>query len=268
MKAETLSAAEIKNALQTKWAGREVYYFSETDSTNIQAGLLAENDSPHGTLVVAGSQQAGKGRRGRSWASEADRGIFMTLLLRPRINPCNASMLTLVAAMAVQKSICESLRLPTQIKWPNDIVLNGKKICGILTEMRTDRENIGHVLVGIGINVSNRKFSEEISNSATSLFLEIGREVDKTALIAEVLKRFEYYYERFCETEDMSVLCEEYNTYLVNRNRQVRVLDPQKPYAGVAMGINAQGELCVEADGEKYLVSSGEVSVRGIYGYV
>ncbi len=268
MKIETLNEARIAEVLETEWIGKKICYFNITDSTNIQARHLAEEESPHGTLVVAGSQQAGKGRSGRTWNSEPGSGIFMTLLLRPQIKPNHASMLTLVAAMAVTKAIRENMDLPIQIKWPNDIVFNGKKICGILTEISTDIENIHYVLVGIGINVANQQFPEELSQMATSLFLESGKEIDRAFLLAEVSKAFEYYYARFCETADMSVLCEEYNTYLVNVHKQVRILDPKGTYEGIALGINAQGELRVKTADVETTVSSGEVSVRGIYGYV
>ncbi|MBO5373527.1 MAG: biotin--[acetyl-CoA-carboxylase] ligase [Lachnospiraceae bacterium] len=268
MKTASIDQAKLKNAWKSDWIGKEMHYFDVTDSTNMQARRLAEEGSLHGTLVVAGSQQAGKGRSGRTWDSKPDNGIFMTLLLRPKIAPQNASMLTLVAALAVSKAIRKMTGLLVQIKWPNDIVYNGKKICGILTEMSAEVAHIHYVIVGIGINVTNTEFSEEISAVATSLFLESGKKTDRSELIAEVCAFFEQEYAVFCEKEDMSTLLKEYNAYLVNRHKQVRILDPKEPFEGKALGINARGELLVDVCGEEKKVSSGEVSVRGIYGYV
>ena len=128
----------------------------------------------HGTLVVAGRQEAGKGRRGRSWESPEKDGIFMTVLLRPDFEPQKASMLTIIAALAVTKALRTMFELPAEIKWPNDIILKDKKVCGILTELSTEIDAINYVVVGIGINVSNRKFEEEVALTATSIVIESG----------------------------------------------------------------------------------------------
>ena len=265
---DILSADELRSIRKTRWIGEEIYYFDVTDSTNIQAKRLAEEGSVHGPLVVADRQESGKGRRGRSWESPENSGIFMTLMLKPQMRPNDASMLTLVAAMAVAKAIRRELDLPAQIKWPNDIVLNGKKICGILTEMSAEIDYINYVVIGIGINVSNQEFPEEISHMATSILLESGKRIHRASLIESVWEQFEVYYDSFCQNYDLSGIRDEYNEYLANLHRQVRVLDPKEPFEGQAMGINAQGELIVETEGIQKPVSSGEVSVRGIYGYV
>ncbi len=265
---DIIDAEELKSIRKTTWAGNEIVYFDVTDSTNIQAKRLAEEGMPHGTLVIAGCQKSGKGRRGRGWESPKHDGIFMTLLLRPSFPPAKASMLTLVAAMAVAKAVRIKTGLFAEIKWPNDIVINGKKICGILTELNTEIDTIHYVITGIGINVSNQKFEKEIAPVATSLMLESGKEIHRAGLIEEVLEQYEFYYNKFCQTMDLSEWKEEYNEYLVNRNRPVKVIDPKEPFTGIAKGINERGELLVETEGQILAVSSGEVSVRGIYGYV
>lgn len=265
---DIIDAEELKSIRKTAWVGNEIVYFDVTDSTNIQAKRLAEEGMPHGTLVIAGCQKSGKGRRGRGWESPKHDGIFMTLLLRPSFPPAKASMLTLVAAMAVAKAVRIKTGLFAEIKWPNDIVINGKKICGILTELNTEIDTIHYVITGIGINVSNQKFEKEIAPVATSLMLESGKEIHRAGLIEEVLEQYEFYYNKFCQTTDLSEWKEEYNEYLVNRNKPVKVLDPKEPFTGIAKGINEQGELLVETEGQILAVSSGEVSVRGIYGYV
>lgn len=245
------------------------YHFETIDSTNKKAGLLAREGAPHGTLVTADVQEAGVGRRGRSWSSEKDAGIYMSMVLRPEIDTNYASMLTLVAAMAVQKAMeqmCET-EVP-MIKWPNDIVLNKKKVCGILTELFLVGADIDFVIVGIGINVNNKVFPEEISETASSFFLELGREIDRELLITKVWDNFKVYYEQFLKTKDISLFQEEYEKVLVNKEENVRVLDPLGEYTGVAKGVTSTGELIVDTEGERTLVSGGEVSVRGIYGYV
>ena len=244
------------------------YHFETIDSTNKKAKELAQEGAVHGTLVTADLQVAGIGRRGRSWSSEKAAGIYMSMLLRPKINTDKASMLTLVAALAVEKAIAELLDCQAMIKWPNDLVLNKKKICGILTEMALDGTEIDYVVIGIGINVNNKAFPEEIIQTASSLSIELGREVDKELLIRAVWKQFTEYYELFMQTGDLSLLQDAYEKVLINKGEKVKVLDPLGEYTGFAKGITNTGELIVDAEGEIRYVSGGEVSVRGIYGYV
>lgn len=266
---DLMTEAEIKSLMHTDWVAKEVLYFDTIDSTNTKAQELAEKGYQSGTLVVADKQESGKGRRGRSWVSPSGTGIFMTLMIKPDINPNNASMLTLVAALAVAKAITSVTGEEALIKWPNDIVINGKKVCGILTEMNAQFDYINHIVVGIGINVHNESFPEEISQMASSLMIEAGgKRFHRAQIIAETMSYFEQYYDTFLKTQDLSALVREYDKLLVNRNKSVRVLDPKEPFDGKAMGITSKGELIVDTWESRKLVSSGEVSVRGIYGYV
>ena len=266
---DLMTEAEIKSLMHTDWVAMEVLYFDTIDSTNTKAQELAEKGYPSGTLVVADKQESGKGRRGRSWVSPSGTGIFMTLMIKPDINPNNASMLTLVAALAVAKAITSVTGEEAMIKWPNDIVVNGKKVCGILTEMNAQFDYINHIVVGIGINVHNESFPEEISQMASSLMIEAGgKRFHRAQIIADTMSYFEQYYDTFLKTQDLSALVREYDELLVNRNKSVRVLDPKEPFDGKAMGITPKGELIVDTWESRKLVSSGEVSVRGIYGYV
>ncbi len=266
---DVMSKAEIESMVKTKWAGRSVIYYDETDSTNIQAKLAGENGSEHGTLVVADRQVAGKGRRGRSWESPKGVCVYMTLLLRPSIEPVKAPMLTLVMALSVAEAVRELTGLKAGIKWPNDIVLNKKKICGILTEMSAEIDYINYVVTGVGINTNQETFSEEITERATSLLIEGGCHISRSELVAAVMERYEENYERFMETEDLSGLQEKYNGMLVNCGREVRVLESKGEYSAFASGINEMGELVVTTpEGEEKHIFAGEVSVRGIYGYV
>ncbi len=266
---DVLSLSELKTRIKTKMAGNHLLYFDVVGSTNIEAKKQAENGAPEGLLVVADKQEAGRGRRGRSWESPAGVNIFMTLLLRPSFSPGKASMITLVMALSVAQAVSEAAGLTAKIKWPNDVVVNKKKVVGILTELTMETDYIQYLVCGVGINVNQMSFPETIAQTATSLYLEGGRQVNRAGLIEKVMERFEENYEIFLRTEDMSGLTEPYNRLLVNKEERVRVLDPKGEYDGLSHGINKMGELIVEKqDGSVENVYAGEVSVRGIYGYV
>lgn len=266
---DILSKEEIESRMETRWAGKTVAYFDEIDSTNTKAKFLAEEGAVHGTLVAAEKQNAGKGRRGRAWTSPKGSGIWMTLILRPDILPQSASMVTLVAALAIAKTIKKRYALDAKIKWPNDIVVNGKKVCGILTEMSSDMETVNHIVIGMGINANTKTFPEEIQDKATSIALEKGNEtINRSSLIADIMKEMEKLLDTFFETESLNFMKEEYESYLVNIDKKVRILEPKAEYTGIALGIKENGDLVVQLeDGTVKEVMSGEVSVRGIYGY-
>lgn len=259
---------ELIKIEKTFWAGKELHFFETIDSTNQKAMECAKAGCSHGTLIVAESQKAGRGRRGRSWESEKGNGIYMSLVLRPDLRPENATGLTLVAALAVTKAIEEIVNVLPQIKWPNDVVINKKKVCGILTEMYLEGTKIDSVIVGIGVNVHQKGFPIEIKDTATSLDRETGAYHSRSRLIEAILLYFENDYEKYRQTGDFSLLQQEYEKYLANKEKQVKVSDPAGEYEGTARGITKTGELIVDTvDGTK-CVSGGEVSVRGIYGYV
>ncbi|MDO5424417.1 MAG: biotin--[acetyl-CoA-carboxylase] ligase [Eubacteriales bacterium] len=265
---DILTGEAIESFLKTEWAGRKLYCLDTIDSTNNYAKKLAEEGAPHGTLVLAEKQEAGKGRRGRGWSTPKGTAIAMTLLLRPDIRPEKASMLTLVMGLAAARACRELLNLDVQIKWPNDLVIGGKKICGILTEMSAEMLGIHYLVIGIGINVNMTEFPEEIRSVATSLRLEAGKTIDRAELIAKCMEQFETCYESFIRTGDLVELQEAYQALLVNRNQKVCVLEPGHEYTGTALGINEMGELLVETEEGIRAVYAGEVSVRGVYGYV
>lgn len=270
---DVMTKEEVESLLDTEWAGKNVVYYSTTDSTNLRIKKLGDEGAPHGTLAVADFQTLGRGRRGRFWDSPAGCSIYMSILLRPDIIPSKAPVLTLVAALSVvgalKDCVWEQEKLPVMIKWPNDIIINGKKVAGILTEMSTQIDYINHVTIGIGINVNMENFPKELVDRATSLRMECGHIVKRAPIIAAVMKHLEQNYETFMKTQDMTGLLEEYNNLLVNRGRDVVILGEKKPYQAHALGINPEGELVVrKEDGTEEAVFAGEVSVRGVYGYV
>ena len=257
----------IADQIHTKWAGKTVHFARETDSTNLWIKRLAKEGAPEGTLALAEFQSAGRGRLGRSWEVPEGTSVMMSILLRPKFEPQYAPTLTLVMGMAVAKAV-KKLGFVVSIKWPNDVVVSHKKICGILTEMGVRDGKIDYAVIGVGINVNIREFPEEMADKATSLYLESGREFDRSQIPGLVMEAFEEYYEKFAATCDLSGLKEEYESILANYDQPVRVL-AKEPYEGVARGITDGGELLVEkTDGTIVAVSAGEVSVRGLYSYV
>lgn len=270
---DIVTKSEIESRLETHFAGRKVIYFDEIDSTNTCAKQIAEEQETDGVLIVAEQQLHGKGRRGREWSSPKGTGIWMSLIVKPNIKPQNASMLTLVTALAVTKSIKKLYHLDAFIKWPNDIVINGKKLCGILTEMSAQLDYINHIVIGIGINANTKEFMTDLKEIATSISIEYKKNIARAELIADILKEFEYYYSIFLEDENMNQLCEDYNKVLINRNKEVIISERNDSYTALALGINSFGELLVLVDkGTENEcmkeIRSGEVSVRGMYGYV
>lgn len=266
---DALSETGIRGYKNTKWLGDTIIYKDSMDSSNTQAKRLGENGAENGTLVVTDCQTAGKGRRGRSWVSPTGMNCYFTVLLRPDILAEKASMITLVAALALAKAIKETTQLDTMIKWPNDVIANGKKLCGILTESSTDLEYINYVVVGIGINCNQTEFPDEIKETASSIRLETGKKVNRCQLLGSFLTHFESCYEIFLKTEDLSGLEREYNSLLVNRNREVKIIEKERERVLTAIGIDKTGALLVkDAEGNQEAIISGEVSVRGLYGYV
>lgn len=260
---------EIERFLHTEWAGRNLIYLEETDSTNLRAMQFGAEGAAHGTLIVTSKQSQGKGRRGRNWESPAGKNIYMSLLLRPEFLAVQAPMLTLLMAYSVAEALKDCEQIEVQIKWPNDLILNKKKICGILTEMSMREMDIDYVVIGVGINVNMEKIPQELEKSATSLRIETGRELFREALIAGIMNKFEQNYRKFCEAGDLSPIQDGYNRILVNIGKEVRILEPGKEYNAKAHGIDRLGELQVEReDGRRESIFAGEVSVRGIYGYV
>lgn len=267
---DSLEASEVKSRLHTHLIGQEVYFSKEIDSTNTWLRRLEGEGCREGAVTLADTQTKGKGRRGRVWQTPEGTSIPVSILLKPDFPPEKASMLTLVMGLSVAQAIKSVCGLQTGIKWPNDVVVSGKKICGILTEMNAQMDYIEYVIVGVGINANMTEFSEELADKATSLRNELGHPVNRADIVAAVLEAFEKNYDYFLETLDLSGMQEEYNRILLNKDEQVRVLQPGAEYKGMALGIDEKGNLLVqrEDDGRIEQVYAGEVSVRGLYSYV
>lgn len=254
----------LQKVLQGRKLGQPLYFYEETESTNDCIRELAAAGAKEGTLAVAEQQHAGRGRRGRAWEAPAGEGIWMSLLLRPQIRPMQASVLTLLAGLAISEAIETETGLHAGIKWPNDVLLNGKKLVGILTEMDCDMERIHSVTLGIGINVQTEAFSAELEEIATSLFLESGKRFDRAVLAGAVLRAFEALYEAFLTAGgSFAPFRERYCERSLNIGKEVLVMGAET-YAADALDITPEGELLVRRKdtGKTEVVFSGEVSIR------
>ena len=271
--------------MNTKWVGRPTVRMDVVDSTNEEVKRYASQGAGSGALIVAKRQTAGKGRRGRLWESKEGDSLMMSALLRPDILPENAAMLTIVTALAVCRGVEQMRRqiaapaqeskepetklAAPQIKWPNDIILGTRKICGILVELMLEANGSFYVVIGIGVNVNNRTFPGELSGKATSLKKEWGQAVDQEELMTQIWQEFDPLYDRFLQDGDLGGLQKAYEARLVNSGRRVRVCLVGREQEGTAKGIDQRGRLLLGLDsGETILIDAGEVSVRGIYGYV
>ena len=272
---DIITREEIESMLPEGLAVTNVVYYHETDSTNTRAKQAAEDGEKSGTLFITECQTGGRGRRGRTWESPAGSGIWMSLLLRPEIKPFDASMLTIVAAMGMKDAIEEIIGagagqggIHCKIKWPNDIVLGDRKICGMLTEMSAETDWINYVVIGIGVNVNTTEFDDSIKDTASSILLQTGSSVKRSDVVVAFARHFSRYYDEFLKECNLSGLADDYNKALINVGRDVKIVERDGSFVAKAVGIDETGSLIVEKDGDTIRIVAGEVSVRGLYGYV
>ena len=253
------SAEEIIKCMDTDLMGKEVCFYENIDSTNNEA--KKKFSLPEGTIFVAREQWAGKGRIGRKWISDND-GICLSVLLKPDIAPDEVFSITLVVGLAVSSAIQGAM-----IKWPNDIVLNSKKVGGILTEMSTNGTNVQYVVAGIGINLNNPQFHHSLSDIATSVYLETDAFSNKSAFVAELCMQIEKYYKIFKKC-GLTELLDEYKQKCITLGKDVVVKQKDGDLHARAIDVTDKGELVIQTQDAILNVLSGEVSVRGVFGYV
>lgn len=253
---------EILHGLETKRMGQRVCFYDKIGTTNGALQELARKDAPEGTLAVAETMTQGRGRCGRSWDAPAGSGIWLSLLLRPQLPPYQLSTLTLLAGLGVTQAIRQATGVETQIKWPNDILLKGRKLSGILVEMESEMDMTHFVILGVGININTQKFPEELEHIATSLYLGEGRTFSRKTIMQHFLVVFEQMYDVFLQ-EGFAPFIEEYEKNCATLGREVKVMPVGRPaFLAKAVGITQRGELMIEnAMGEQEVVFSGEVSI-------
>lgn len=258
---DIITESGITSGLGTEFIGRKLFIYDETDTTNERA--KANNTAPEGSVFIAEVQTHGKGSRGRGWVSPRGTGIWHTILLKPDISPLEVSQITLVAGLAV----CKAIGLDAKIKWPNDIVIGDRKVCGILTEMSAEMDMVNYVVCGIGINVNTESFDKEIEHRATSMYIESGIKYHRDEIISRLLNEFEHYYKKFLGG-GLGAILDEYKKHCVTIGRDVSVIFKKETVTGKAVDVDENGALVVDTASGIIRVTSGEVSVRGIYGYV
>jgi BirA family biotin operon repressor/biotin-[acetyl-CoA-carboxylase] ligase len=261
---DILTETEIRSGLETRVFGQKVAFFPLLDSTNEEAKRLAAAGAPEGTVVVSEQQQQGKGRIGRQWASPPKIGLWFTLILRPAVLPVHAAQLTFVSAVAVCLALKEATGLPFTLKWPNDLILDGKKVCGILTELSAEIEKINFIVVGIGINVNQKEedLPKELKDKAVSLHIAAGRTFHRAAILQVILAKYEELYHNYLQNGFAPILqaWRELNSTL---GQEVVVKSPEGSFVGRAEDVNADGCLLVrKASGELETVIVGDVSIR------
>lgn len=263
---DLLTYENISYKLETKIIGNNIIYFDTIDSTNDYAKKIALKEL-EGTIIISEEQTKGKGRIGRKWHSKSKEGIWMSIILKPEITIVNAPFITSIAGASIVKAL-NNLGVKATIKWPNDIIINNKKVAGILTELSAGCDKINYIVLGIGINVKTKEFSQEISEIATSLYKE-GYKISRVNIIINILKEFEDLYLQYINKNLKSKtldICRKYSAiiekdvYLINGTGKelVRCLD-----------INKDGNLIVRSkDNVIKEIISGEVSIRGVEGYI
>jgi BirA family biotin operon repressor/biotin-[acetyl-CoA-carboxylase] ligase len=245
---DVLAPKLLRKRLHQSPFGKRIYHFFKTDSTNSVAMRLGEQGEPHGALVIAEEQTAGRGRAGHTWHSEKTNGIYMTVLLRPAISPQQAPLITLVAGLAARDAIEEQTGLVPDLRWPNDLLFGRKKFCGILTEMNAEQDRIHFVAAGIGINVNHERVPEELSGIATSLRIETGRIYSRVEIVARLLRHLDSYYNRFLSEGAEAIVARFSEVSSFARGKRVRITTLTETYTGTTEGLEPGGLLRVRRD--------------------
>ncbi|MDD5641636.1 MAG: biotin--[acetyl-CoA-carboxylase] ligase [Syntrophales bacterium] len=256
---DKLLPAEILQGLNTRYLKGPIHHFDSLPSTNDLAKELGSQDAPEGSLVVAESQTKGRGRLGREWDSPPGTGLYVSLLLRPPLPPTEMPQITLTTAVAVVRALKRAAGVAPGIKWPNDLLLDGKKLGGILTEMETESGQIRHLVVGLGLNVNNREFPPPLNRTATSLVLATGSSFCRRDILRAWLEEFEALYDFFLN-QDFGVILDEWREYNVTLGQTVTVRQGPREISGLALEVATDGALLLrQRTGEVVRVTSGEI---------
>ncbi|MGD0697803.1 MAG: biotin--[acetyl-CoA-carboxylase] ligase [Terriglobia bacterium] len=258
---DILAPSLIRTELGENEIGHKIVHYFRIESTNDVALALAAQGAEHGTVVLAEEQTAGRGRFGRTWFSEKSSGIYVSVVLRPDLPPAAAPALTLLAGVAAHRAITAAAGLAADIRWPNDLLVNGKKVCGILTEMSAELGRLHYVVLGIGINVNQQTMPAEIESAATSLRLEGGRFYSRQQILVSLLKELDKYYRAFLDrgTEPIIRAWAEASSYAAGK--KIRVHSRNGDFEAVTVGLASDGSLRIRRENglEESLVA-GEIA--------
>ena len=257
---DILAPSLIRQEIGDGQIGQRIVHYFRIESTNTAALELAAKDAAHGTVVVAEEQTAGRGRFGRTWFSERSSGIYTSIILRPPLAPAVAPVLTLMAAVAAHQAISTTTGLPADIRWPNDVLVDGKKVCGILTEMSAEVDRLHAVVLGIGINVNHREMPSELKNIATSLRIEAGKSLSRTQILVALLKEVERKYHLLLDEGSAAIARRWAAASTFAQGKRIRVLAGTGEFFATTVGLEPSGALRVRReDGREELLVSGEV---------
>lgn len=259
---DLVTASEIRDGLQTSLLGQSIVYHETIDSTNTLAQKLALNGAPEGTLVIADEQTAGRGRRGRNWFSPPHSGVWMSLILRPQLPVAHAAQITLVTAVAMARALTRLTGVEAGIKWPNDILFDKRKCCGILTEMHAEFDQVHHLVLGIGINVNvpQEQFPEELQSIATSLQGVKGEPIPRAEVVRAVMEELEPLYRRYVDGGGFASIREDWKRSNITLGRQIVAQTARGPITGEALDIDEFGVLLVRReDGETEKIYSADI---------
>jgi BirA family biotin operon repressor/biotin-[acetyl-CoA-carboxylase] ligase len=257
---DILASQLLAPQLQGTPFAKRIYHFFKIDSTNTVAMQLGDEGEPHGAVVLAEEQTAGRGRAGRKWVSEKSSGIHATILLRPPTPPAQAAVLTLVAGLAARDAVADETGLAPDIRWPNDLLLGGKKFGGILTEMRAEPDRVHYAVIGIGINVNQTRMPAELDSIATSLRIESGRIHSRIELLIRLLRHLDRYYNQFISEGAKPILDRFAAVSSYCQGKRVRISMATETFVGTTAGLEPSGVLRVaREDGRIETVISGDV---------
>ncbi len=258
---DVLSPSLLRRQLHNSVLGKHIHHYFKAASTNRIAFDRGHAGDPHGTVVIAEEQTAGRGRAGRAWHSEKTSGIYVTVLLRPSISPILAPLITMVAGLAVRDAVLEETGLAPDLRWPNDLLLAGKKFCGILTEMHAEPDRVRFVIVGIGVDVNHASMPAALSGIATSLRMITGRTHSRLQILTRLLRNLETYYNRFVAEGPAPILARFTEVSSYARGKRVRITTGGETYTGTTDGLDPHGLLRVRRDdGRCEVVISGDVA--------
>ena len=262
---DILNQYEIESKLKTKKFGKSFLCLNEIDSTNEEAKRFAQSEDNRvddGFFVISEKQTKGKGRLGNNWINSDNLNLAFSIVLKPDLLPSDITSITLIAGLSICKAF-RKLGIMAYLKWPNDIIINGKKAVGILTEISCEVERINYVIVGIGVNINAEKFDESISQKATSLFIETGTHFKRAEILNAILVEFEENYYKFVSAKSFSIFVKEYESCCLNIGKKIKAISRQGEIIGTAVGISENGGLIVKDDkNDDISIVSGEVSVR------
>jgi len=242
---DRLTEIELKWRLDTDVIGKKIYSYKEIDSTNDAANRLASSGEKEGSVVIAEYQTKGRGRLGRKWVSPRGKGAYFSIILRPDILPREVPVITLLSSLSVAKAIREALDLPSFIKWPNDVLINRQKVCGILTELNGELDKVNFVIIGIGININTKK--ELLPKGASSLSMEKGKDISRLDFTRILFKSLDKYYKIFKEGK-IEAIIKEYKRLSVILNREVQVNSHNQALSGTAVDVDKDGALILRMD--------------------